>query len=116
MIRTTVELARVVAGLVNTTQTENNVVVRRGMKIAGARHVLQGALTIAAPELRVLGVAADGLHALSMVAVAALSRRYRHPALAQAALAATFAVTETLVLRGAPAAPGRPRKLARGKA
>lgn len=99
MIKTAVELARTGAGLINTAQPESDVIARRGVWIAGARHVVQAALTLAKPELRPYGVAADALHALSMIPVAVASKRFRRPALAQAAVAAALAGAEILVLR-----------------
>lgn len=99
MIGTAVELARTGAGLVNTMQSESNVVIRRGVRIVGARHVVQAALTLAAPQFRPIGVVVDGLHALSMIGVIAAARGYRRPALTQAVVAATFAGAELWVLR-----------------
>lgn len=98
MSGTTVELARTVTGLRNVFHDDADRVVRRGVRIAGARHVVQGALTLAVPELRILGALTDALHAASMLGVALASRRFRRAALAQAGLAATFAVAELLTL------------------
>lgn len=112
MIGTAVELLRTGVGLVNTEQTEKTGLARRGVRLAGARHIVQAALTLAVPELRVLGVAVDGLHAASMIPVVAASRRYRRPALTQAVVAAVFAAAELWALyEGTPAhAPRRTRR------
>lgn len=99
MIKTAVELARTGAGLINTAQPESDVIARRGVWIAGARHVVQAAVTLAKPELRPYGVAVDSLHALTMIPVAVFSKRFRRPALAQAVVAAALAGAEIVVLR-----------------
>jgi len=102
MNRTSNELARTLTGLVNVLQPEAQPVARRGTRIAGARHVVQAALTIAVPELRVLGFVVDGIHAASMLGVAVASRRLRRPALSQAVLAGAFAAAEFWALQDEP--------------
>jgi len=66
---------------------------RETARVLGARHLVQAALTAAAPEPRVfaLGGQADALHAASMVLLAVVSRRGRGPALADALTEAAFA-------------------------
>jgi hypothetical protein len=90
----TLELTRTAVGLITVLQHPADPVARRGLRLAGARHILQGALTLAVPELRVLGIAVDGLHAASMLALAIATRRFRVPALAQAVVAAALAAAE----------------------
>lgn len=107
MLRTAVELARTAGGLVNTIHPQGeNTVARRGVQIAGARHVAQAALTLAFPQLRPFGIAVDALHALSMLGVVASSSRYRRPALVQALFAACLACAELRAMR----VPRPPRK------
>ncbi|MFC4245136.1 hypothetical protein ACFOYW_17345 [Gryllotalpicola reticulitermitis] len=112
LLTTTLEIARAAAGLLCATQADTDPVVRRGTKIAGARHIVQAALTIAAPELRTLGLLTDGLHAASMLVVAA-SPRYRRPALSQAVLAAAFAGAELWTVRHHAAQHTRKRRCRR---
>jgi len=106
---TSLELARTVTGLVNVVQHERPNAARRGLRIAGTRHVVQAALTLAVPGLRVVGVLVDGLHAVSMLGVAIGSRRYRRAALTQATLAIGFAAAEFWVLQDEPV-PVLPRR------
>ncbi|MFC4242564.1 hypothetical protein ACFOYW_04190 [Gryllotalpicola reticulitermitis] len=118
---TSLELARTMTGLVNLFQPERRPIARRGLRIAGARHVVQAAVTLAAPELRVVGFLVDGLHAVSMLGVALTSKRLRRPAVTQAALAAAFAAAEFWTLQDEPvpvlARARRPRRRFRsGKA
>lgn len=71
---------------------EDSPAVRRLGRVLGARHVLQAAVELAAwPRWHRMGAAVDGAHALS-AAVAALDRRWRRPALADAVVACAFAV------------------------
>ncbi|HET9875398.1 MAG TPA: hypothetical protein VFQ37_06485 [Mycobacterium sp.] len=70
-------------------------------RILGARHLVQAWYTGADPSGRRLAVGAgvDGLHATSMLSLAALSPRHRRPALADAAAAAGFAAAGILSAR-----------------
>ena len=106
MNRTSLELARTAAGLVNVFQPEHQRVSRGIARVAGARHILQAAVTLAVPELRVLGVVTDGLHALSMLGLGAFSARTRRTALSQALVAGAFAAAEYWALQDQPARRG----------
>lgn len=59
------------------------------VRVLGVREAAQASLGLAAPTPFVLaaGATVDGIHALSMLAVAALSRRRRRPAVAAAGVA-----------------------------
>jgi hypothetical protein len=63
------------------------------LRTLGARDLGQAVLAATAPPpaLRRLGVAVDALHASSMVALAAVSRDYRRPALTSALIATSWA-------------------------
>jgi hypothetical protein len=63
-------------------------------RVLGARHLLQAALTIAAPSRRVLrwGGFADLAHASTDLALAAQDARYRRAALIDACIATSFGV------------------------
>ena len=65
------------------------------LRLLGARDLGQAVLAGAGapPPLLRLGTAVDALHALSMYALAAVSRDYRRPALTAAAIATTWAAT-----------------------
>lgn len=66
---------------------------RRIARVLGARHVLQAGVELAAwPRWRRLGATADLLHAASGVGLAAVDPRWRRVALADAALATSWAV------------------------
>ena len=67
---------------------------RKVVRVLGARHVAQAALTGRGPTRAVLwlGAEVDAAHAASMVGVAVCSRRYRRAALGDAAVAGTLAV------------------------
>ncbi|MEO8907869.1 MAG: hypothetical protein ABI310_07290 [Microbacteriaceae bacterium] len=69
------------------------------MRVLGARHLLQGAATLRTQSdfIRRLGGAVDVVHALSMVGLGVAMESHRRAALADAAVAATFAGTEFLV-------------------
>jgi hypothetical protein len=108
MSGTELEVARAVTGLRQLFHEDTDPIVRRGVRIAGARQLVQGAATIALPELRPLGVLTDVAHAASMLVVAVASRRLRRPALAQAGLAAALVVAELWVI-GDIMPPGRVR-------
>lgn len=60
-------------------------------RVLGARHLVQGLAGLARPRWAPLGAAVDGLHALSMVGVAALDRAHRRGALTSASVAVVFA-------------------------
>jgi hypothetical protein len=62
-------------------------------RVLGARHLLQSAVTVAAPTGRIVdvGAAVDALHGGSQVGLAAVSPRWRSVALADAAFAALLA-------------------------
>jgi hypothetical protein len=64
-------------------------------RVLGARQLLQAALTATAPAGPLLGVGAavDALHAGTDVGLAAVSPRWRHIALIDAVIAATFAAS-----------------------
>lgn len=105
---TAVDLLRTGVGLLSCLRHESDPIARRGVRVAGVRHVGQAALSLAVPELRILGVAVDALHAASMLAVAGVSRRFRRPALWQAALATALLVAESRAI--SDQAPARRRK------
>lgn len=66
------------------------------IRILGARQVVQMLATVYARStwIRRLSGAVDLLHALSMVGVALVSDNHRHTAVADAAVASLFAVSE----------------------
>ena len=66
---------------------------RRVAQVLGARHLIQAALTAAAPEQAVLAIGGqvDAVHAASMLALAAVSRAGRRAALTDALTEAAFA-------------------------
>ncbi|MGT2425037.1 hypothetical protein [Amnibacterium kyonggiense] len=66
--------------------------------VLGVRQVVQGLLAGRVIEHRA-SAAVDGLHAASMVVVAAVSSRFRSAALVQVGLASAFAVAEAAVAR-----------------
>lgn len=66
---------------------------KRVARVLGGRHVLQAATELAIGRTSWLGVAVDASHALSMLALAAASPRWRRPALVSATAAGSFAVT-----------------------
>jgi hypothetical protein len=61
-------------------------------RVLGVRHLTQATLTLTAPQLLTpsRGAVVDGLHAATVMVLAAVSPRYRRAALMNAALAATF--------------------------
>jgi hypothetical protein len=70
------------------------------LRVLGARHVLQAALTLAAPTpwtLR-LGAVADALHCASGLAFAAIDDRERRAALLDASIAAAWAAASVLAV------------------
>lgn len=62
-------------------------------RVLGARHVLQSLVTVLAPTERVVaaGAVVDGVHGGTDVALAAVSRRWRRVALADAVIATVLA-------------------------
>jgi hypothetical protein len=76
----------------------------RVVRVLGARQVTQAGLALAFPAepLLGLGVAVDGLHALSMVPVAAATPRWRRPALVSGLTATAFAIAGVLAARRIP--------------
>lgn len=72
-------------------------------RILGARQILQAGLLLRAPGPVALSVGAgvDGLHAASMLALAACNPRRRPPALLDATIAAGFAVSGAVGARRA---------------
>ncbi|TSD99467.1 hypothetical protein FOS14_11810 [Skermania sp. ID1734] len=64
------------------------------LRVLGARHVVQGAISARVGDraLYRLGAGVDVLHALSMVAVAVASPRWRRAAATDAVVATAFAV------------------------
>ena len=83
-------------------------VMRRTVQVLGLRQLVQAAATAASPspEVLALGVEVDLLHAASMVALAAVRRRYRRAALAEALAATALACAGTIAARRARFAPG----------
>jgi len=79
------------------------------VRVLGARGIVQGALTIAAPEptTLALGASADAAHALSMVPFTIWSHRYRRAAAVSGGTAAVMAVLATALARRDAAAPGQ---------
>lgn len=70
-------------------------------RVLGARHVVQ-ALTLDRRRSRgwlAVGVVTDVLHALSMVVVAALSRKYRYPAVLDGTGALAWALSGLRAIR-----------------
>ena len=78
------------------------------VRVLGLRETSHAAIAIAAPTAPVVaaGAAVDGIHALSMVGLAAASSRYRRPALLSAAIA-TCASAAGLMLHRSEAWRGR---------
>jgi hypothetical protein len=84
---------------------------RRACRVAqvlGIRHLIQAALTIAAPERAVLatGGQVDTVHAASMLLLAAVSRAGRRAALTDALTEAAFAAAGFSASRGGLVARG----------
>ncbi|NES13743.1 MULTISPECIES: hypothetical protein [Micromonospora] len=69
------------------------------LRVLGARHLVQAAVTVRRPTPGVFaaGAAVDGLHSLTALALAAVDRRQRSAALANAAVAAGWALLGALV-------------------
>ncbi|GAA4763786.1 hypothetical protein [Actinomycetospora chibensis] len=72
------------------------------VRVLGARHVLHGLAGLGAPRWVTPGVGAmaDGVHAASMVGLAALGRDHRRGALVSAVVAAAFALAAWWAARG----------------
>jgi hypothetical protein len=93
---------------------------RRVAQVLGIRHLIQAALTAAAPEPAVLAVGGqvDGVHAASMLLLAAVSRGGRRAALTDALTEAAFAAAGVAASRDGLVAPGagqRDRPSQRGR-
>lgn len=79
------------------------------VRVLGARGVVQGALTMAAPQpaTLALGASADAAHALSMVPFAIASTRYRRPAAISGGIAAVLAAAGATLAREDAGTPRR---------
>jgi hypothetical protein len=68
--------------------------VRQVARVLGIRQMLQAAVTGVHDDrtMRRIGASADALHALSMVALAVASRRWRRTGVVETAIAALFAL------------------------
>jgi hypothetical protein len=72
---------------------------RRVTRLLGARHLAQAAISAGADDqLLMLGAVADGLHAASMLILAAVDRRLRRAELADAAVAGLLAAAVAIPL------------------
>ncbi|MFC0005582.1 hypothetical protein [Micromonospora siamensis] len=71
------------------------------LRVLGARHIVQAAATGARPTPRVFaaGAAVDAIHSLTALALAAVDRRQRPAALANAVVAAGWAALGVAVAR-----------------
>ncbi|MFE9690243.1 hypothetical protein [Micromonospora sp. NPDC005806] len=80
------------------------------LRVLGVRHLVQAVVTLRRPTPAVLtvGAAADGLHALSAVALAAVDRRQRRVALLDSAIAGGWSVLDLRAAR-------RPRRWTAGR-
>lgn len=78
------------------TRTPGNGIVR----VLGARQLAQGAAQVALPnpEVLIVGIVVDLLHASSMLALSVFWTAYRRPALSSAAVATASAVAGAAVL------------------
>lgn len=81
---------------------------RAGVRVLGARQLVQAGLSMAAPTGPVLaaGAGTDAVHALSMAVLALADRRWRRPAVVSGLTAAAFAVGGALAARRADRADG----------
>jgi hypothetical protein len=77
---------------------------RAAVRLLGARHLLQAAVSGRRPARGTLGAGAavDAAHALSMLAIAFVSPRSRRPALSSAAVAGTLALAGLFAMAGVP--------------
>jgi hypothetical protein len=68
------------------------------LRVLGVRHVGQAVAETLGPQpvVRYLGIAVDGLHALTAVGLAAVDRRWRRGALTDTVIAALFAATTAI--------------------
>ena len=83
------------------------------VRVLGARHVVQAAVTLARPDRLVVGGGAlvDLAHAASAVVWAALAREHRRPGLTSAAAATVLAAAARRALpRRPPGGVGRPHR------
>lgn len=76
---------------------------RAGVRVLGARQLVQAGLSLAAPTAPLLaaGAGTDALHALSMAVLALADRRWRRPAVVSGLIAASFAAGGGLAARRA---------------
>ena len=74
------------------------------VRVLGGRELLQGAVMLAVPTRPVLlvGSAVDAIHVTTMLALAAIDRKRRGPALANAATAASSALSGWHRIRDLP--------------
>ncbi|MEU4660399.1 hypothetical protein AB0F83_01450 [Micromonospora chalcea] len=74
---------------------------RATLRVLGARHLAQAAVTLRwpVPGVLVVGVAVDGTHALATLVLAATDRRQRHVALADTAAATAWAALGAAAVR-----------------
>lgn len=74
------------------------------VRLLGARYLAQGAIQLSRPRPAVMAgsVVVDGLHALSMFALAAVRSDYRRPALISAITASAGATADALTARNGP--------------
>ncbi|GIF42655.1 hypothetical protein [Actinoplanes xinjiangensis] len=74
-------------------------------RVLGARHLLQAAVTMAAPTPRVVafGAVVDALHAVQQLTLAVVSPRWRAAALVDTAIAVALAAAPASGRRGKPA-------------
>jgi hypothetical protein len=74
------------------------------VRLLGARYLVQGAVQLARPRPAVMAgsVVVDGLHGLSMFALAAVRSDYRRPALVSAVAASAGATADALTARHEP--------------
>lgn len=96
-------------------RTPSDEAARVVLRLLGARHVLQALVSAISPGrafLR-LGACVDAVHAVGLVVLAALDRRWSRAALADAAVAAAWGVLTQEVARSAPrAGPTRRERFA----
>jgi hypothetical protein len=79
------------------------------VRVLGARQLAQAAVSVAAPQARLLalGAGADGAHALSMAVLALADPRWRRPAMVSGLIAAAFAVGGATAARRAASRPAQ---------
>ncbi len=79
------------------------------IRVLGGRQLAQAVLTYLAPETKVTaaGAAIDGIHALTMLGLAARPTRWRRPALVEAAMATVLSALGAVCSREMESAAGR---------